>query len=63
MEKKILLVDDEPDIRDVLTLSLSDMGYQVYEAENGEEGLRILKDKLIAIITNIDHYLEMKFPI
>jgi len=44
MEKTILLVDDEPDIRDVLSLSLSDMGYQVYEAENGNEALRIFKE-------------------
>ena len=44
MRKTILLVDDEPDIRDVLSLSLSDMGYRVYEAENGDEALRIFKD-------------------
>jgi signal transduction histidine kinase len=44
MEKTILLVDDEPDIRDVLSLSLSDMGYQVYEAENGNEALRIFNE-------------------
>ena len=44
MRKTILLVDDEPDIRDVLSLSLSDMGYHVYEAENGDEALRIFKD-------------------
>ena len=45
MRQTILLVDDEPDIRDVLSLSLIDMGYQVYEAENGDEALRIFKDK------------------
>ncbi|MGD8887916.1 MAG: hybrid sensor histidine kinase/response regulator [Desulfobacterales bacterium] len=44
MEKTILLVDDEPDIRDVLSLSLSDMGYRVYEAENGNQALRIFRD-------------------
>ncbi|MGD1974993.1 MAG: response regulator, partial [Desulfobacterales bacterium] len=45
MRQTILLVDDEPDIRDVLSLSLYDMGYHVYEAENGDEALRIFKDK------------------
>jgi signal transduction histidine kinase len=45
MKQTILLVDDEPDIRDVLSLSLHDMGYDVYEAENGDEALRIFKDK------------------
>ena len=44
MEKKILLVDDEKDIRDVVHLSLSDMGYQVLEAEDGDQALRIFRD-------------------
>jgi signal transduction histidine kinase len=39
MEKTILLVDDEKDIRDVLCLPLSDLGYDVLQAENGEEAL------------------------
>ncbi len=43
MENKILLVDDEPDIREVLNLSLSDMGYRVFEAENGDMALGIFK--------------------
>jgi len=38
------LVDDEKDIRDVLHLALSDMGYEVFEAENGAEALRIFKE-------------------
>ncbi len=44
MEKKILLVDDEKDIREVVHLSLSDLGYQVLEAEDGDEALRIFKE-------------------
>jgi signal transduction histidine kinase len=43
MENKILLVDDEQDIREVLNLSLSDLGYDVLEAENGAEALRLFK--------------------
>ena len=50
MEKTILLVDDERDIREVLNLSLSDMGYQVYEAENGDQALGIFKEVLPAIV-------------
>ena len=40
MEKKILLVDDEKDIREIIHLSLADMGYQVLEAEDGDDALR-----------------------
>ena len=36
---QILLVDDEEDIRDVLTIALEDMGYDVTTAENGREAL------------------------
>lgn len=43
MKKKLLLVDDEKDIREVLLLPLSDLGYHIFEAENGEEALRIFK--------------------
>lgn len=50
MKKQILLVDDEKDIRDVLSLSLSDMGYQVFEAENGEEALRMFREEQVPIV-------------
>ncbi len=36
---KILVIDDEPDIREVLEMTLQDSGYQVWSAENGEAGL------------------------
>ena len=36
-----MLVDDEEGIRKVLSISLSDIGYQVFTAENGEEALKI----------------------
>ncbi len=47
MEKekiKILLVDDEPDIIEILTYNLSKEGYQVFSARNGEEALRRAKE-------------------
>lgn len=37
---KILIVDDEKPIRDVLSASLMDEGFQVIAAANGEEGLQ-----------------------
>ena len=39
MDNTILVVDDEEDIREVLQISLSDIGYEVLSAENGEEAL------------------------
>jgi signal transduction histidine kinase/FixJ family two-component response regulator len=44
MDEKILIVDDEEDIREVLKISLSDLGYEVYTAENGEEALWIVRE-------------------
>ena len=36
---KILLVDDEPDILEILEYNLQQEGYQVFKANNGKEGL------------------------
>lgn len=44
MEKnkvKILLVDDEPDILEILEFNLSSEGYQIFTANNGKEALSI----------------------
>ena len=38
-EIKILLVDDEPDILEILNYNLAAEGYQVYTAKNGAEGV------------------------
>ncbi len=47
---KIIIVDDDPDIRDVLNLTLSEEGYEVFEAGNGEEGLSLVKNKAPNIV-------------
>ena len=49
-EKTILLVDDEEDIRDVLGISLSDIGYKVHAVENGEEAILLFKKINPAIV-------------
>ncbi len=36
---RLLLVDDEEGIRKVLSISLSDIGYEVFTAENGDQAL------------------------
>lgn len=40
---KILLVDDEPDILEIVGYNLSSEGYQVVTAENGVEAVKIAK--------------------
>ena len=47
---KILLVDDEEDIRLVLGMALSDMGFGVVTAENGEDGLRRFREERPPIV-------------
>ena len=37
--ERILVVDDEPDIRDVLRITLEGEGYEIHEAANGQEAL------------------------
>ena len=44
MDKTVLFVDDEKDICDVLSISLSDLGYKVHTAQNGQEALRIIQE-------------------
>lgn len=43
--EKILIVDDDPDIRDVLTIILEAQGYQITVARNGIEGFAKLSDE------------------
>lgn len=38
---KILIIDDEEDIREVVALTLEDTGYQVFTAGDGESGVRL----------------------
>lgn len=42
---KILLVDDEPDILEIISYNLEAEGYQVYTAKNGVEGVSKAKKK------------------
>ena len=50
MEKTVLLVDDEKDILDILWIPLTDMGFTVYTADNGEKALKIFKERKPPIV-------------
>jgi CheY-like chemotaxis protein len=45
MEKpKIVTIDDDPDVLDVLRIALEANNYEVYAASNGADGLHIIKE-------------------
>jgi DNA-binding response OmpR family regulator len=50
MKYRILVVDDEPEIRNFLRLYLENEGYEVAEAGNGEEGLKIIGQGGISLV-------------
>jgi two-component system, OmpR family, alkaline phosphatase synthesis response regulator PhoP len=47
---KILIVDDEPDILELIEYNLKKEGYQVYTASNGQEGVALAKKVLPDLI-------------
>ncbi|MCX5816497.1 MAG: response regulator [Proteobacteria bacterium] len=47
---KILIVDDDPDIRLLLDFNLSKNGYEVLEATNGAEALDIMREHTVNLV-------------
>jgi len=54
---RVLVVDDDPDIRDVLRIILEAEKYEVIEAENGEDAVKIVIQKAPDIVL-----LDYKMP-
>jgi two-component system phosphate regulon response regulator PhoB len=50
MRERVLVVDDEPDVRMLLRTNLRAAGFDVLEAANGAEGLALAKHDLPAVI-------------
>lgn len=50
MKNTILVVDDEAEIRNLLEIYLSNEGYEVIKASNGEEAIEIVNSKYIKLI-------------
>ena len=48
--KTILLVDDDPDIREIVKIVLEDRGTTIFEASGGFEGLKIAQEKHPSLI-------------
>jgi two-component system, OmpR family, phosphate regulon sensor histidine kinase PhoR len=56
-QDKILIVDDEPDIRLILKLQLEDAGYRTLEARDGVEALDVIAREELSLIM-----LDIKMP-
>ena len=57
MAEKILVVDDEREIRDLLTIYLSEDGYDVISASNGEEAIGLAQAEEPQVIL-----MDVKMP-
>jgi len=56
--KKILIVDNEEILRLAVKKNLSQIGYQVYVASNGQEGFKIFQEKKPQMVI-----LDLKMPV
>jgi CheY-like chemotaxis protein len=57
--KNILLVDDDRDLRYVLSMRLASVGYTVYEADNGWEAIEQMEKHSIDVVLTDYHMPEM----
>src|SRR5580704_3670365 len=55
--KQVLIVDDEPNLRKILSHQLSRDGYDVLTAEDGEQGLALLREHHIDLVIT-----DLKMP-
>lgn len=53
MKHKILVVDDEEQVRQTIRLQLKDTGLEIIEAEDGEQGIEVLDNENALIIDAI----------
>jgi DNA-binding NtrC family response regulator len=57
MERKVLVIDDDPSLRRVLEYNLQEEGYEVFTAATGEDGLRVFDNHNPALVIT-----DMKMP-
>jgi two-component system, response regulator PdtaR len=75
MTLKILVIEDEPLIRLGVVMMLEDVGHEVVEAANADEGIRMLEadSSIRLVLTDIDmpgsmdglrlaHYVSQRWP-
>ena len=57
--KRILVVDDDPDVREIIALTLGEAGYNVYEACDGLDALESLKKRSYDALVTDYHMPKM----
>jgi len=55
--KKLLIVDDDKNMRELLELEFTDHGYLVLAVENAFDGMQVLKDEHVDLVI-----LDIKMP-
>src|ERR1700737_3804521 len=55
--KQVLIVDDEPNLRRILSAQLTRGGYDVLAAEDGEQGMHLLREHHIDLVIT-----DLKMP-
>lgn len=53
----VLVVDDDPTIREVVCLALLDEGYQVQSAEDGLIALHLIRTSIYPLVILLDHMM------
>ncbi|MFH2131290.1 MAG: response regulator [bacterium] len=56
-KKKLLIIDDDKNMRELLELEFTDLGYLVNTAENAFKGLQSLRDEIADLVI-----LDIKMP-
>ena len=51
--KKILVVDDEPDLREILQCNLENAGYEVVTAASAEEAITLLSPDIMLVLLDV----------
>jgi two-component system response regulator PilR (NtrC family) len=49
---RLLIVDDEQSMRDMLSIALGDEGYEIVQARDGEEALRVLDTEPVQVVVS-----------
>ncbi|MGD2090539.1 MAG: PAS domain S-box protein [Candidatus Aminicenantes bacterium] len=52
--ERILIVEDEASVRDFAAETLTDLGYEVFQAENGKKALELIQEKKMNLNLKVD---------